>query len=89
MRTTIDIPDALGRLVKIRTAQNGEPLKALVARALEREVCTPLNRARRGTVPALPILKSRTPGAMALTPDDISAVLAREEAAAYETALRR
>ena len=38
MRTTIDMPDELGRRVKIRAAQEGRSLKSLITQALEHEL---------------------------------------------------
>ena len=38
MKTTIDIPDALYRQTKIRAVEEGQTLKQIVLRALEREL---------------------------------------------------
>lgn len=39
--------------------------------------------------PKLPVLKSRRPGALRISPDEISELLLREEAAAYAADVRR
>ena len=88
MRTTVDIPDTLGHLVKIRAAQSGQPLKVLITRALERELASEPLAAANPHRPAIPVIKSRSPGSLTLTPDQISALLVREEVAAYAAALR-
>ena len=88
MRTTIDIPDALGRRVKIRAAQEGRSLKALVTQALERELVAAVTPKVPAAAPALPVLTSRRPGALRITPAEISELLVREEAAAYAADVR-
>lgn len=89
MRTTIDLPDDLGRQVKVRAAQDGESIKSLIARALERELAA----GRGGGAPRkpvrLPVLRSHAPGALKLTPDEVGAWLVREEAAVYGADVRR
>ncbi|MDD2456201.1 MAG: hypothetical protein PHG96_06815 [Kiritimatiellae bacterium] len=89
MRTTVDLPDALGRIMKIRAAREGCPLKALIARALERELSVVSEVKLPARVPSLPVLKSKRPGVLDITPDEISALLAREEAASYAADVRR
>ena len=88
MRTTLDIPDSIGRRVKIAAARRGLSMKALIVAALESELDT-----RRGTAQArplgLPLISSKTPGCYDLKPDEINDILVREEAAAYEAAERR
>ena len=89
MRTTIDIPDLLGRQVKIRAAQTGQPLKRFITRALERELAggAPCERLRARV--SLPVIRSRAPGALKITPEEVSAWLVREEVAAYGSDVRR
>jgi hypothetical protein len=38
MRTTLDIPDAVFKKVKLKAVEEGVPLKDVVTRALEKEV---------------------------------------------------
>ena len=89
MRTTIDIPEALGKMVKIRAAQEGCSLKVLITRALESELGYVVEAKGPARIPPLPVLKSKRPGLLDITPDEISALLVREEAAAYATDVRR
>lgn len=88
MRTTLDIPDPIGRRVKIMAARRGLSMKALIVAALEKELDT-----RKGTEQALPLhlplISSKTPGCYDLKPEEINDILVREEAAAYEAAERR
>ena len=88
MRTTIDIPDALGRRVKIRAAQEGRSLKTLITQALERELVAAAAPAASTAAPALPVIRSKKPGSLRITPDEISDLLVREEAAAYAADVR-
>ncbi|HIG80486.1 MAG TPA: hypothetical protein EYQ62_02315 [Verrucomicrobiales bacterium] len=43
MRTTVDIPDKVMKQAKIMAIQEGVPLKAIVARALKKEVTQPMD----------------------------------------------
>ena len=88
MRTTIDIPEALGRQVKIRAAQEGRSLKALITQALERELTAAATPTVPAAAPALPVLKSGRPGTLRVTPAEISELLVRGEAAAYAADVR-
>lgn len=88
MRTTIDIPDSIGRRVKVAAARQGVSMKELIVKALENELNT-----RRLAIGApslhFPLVPSRTPGCYELKPEEISEILVREETAAYEAAERR
>lgn len=88
MRTTVDIPDALGRQMKIRAAQEGQPLKVFIARALERELTAPATTQDSRTTPTLPVIKSSKPGSLKITPQELSELLAKEEIAAYAADVR-
>lgn len=88
MRTTIDIPDTLGRRVKIRAAQEGRSLKTLIIQALERELAAAAAPTAPGAAPALPVIKSGRPGSLRITPAEISELLVREEAATYASDVR-
>ncbi len=88
MRTTIDIPDTLGKRVKIQAAQEGLPLKTLIARALERELTAPSATRPPRTAPALPVIRSNRPGSLKFTPEEISELLVHEEIAAYAADVR-
>ena len=89
MRTTVEIPDALGRRAKIRAAQEGRPLKAFIIQALERELVSAPGLAVPASVPVLPVLRSQRPGSLRLSPDEVSELLAREEVATYAADVRR
>lgn len=89
MRTTVDIPDTLGRRARIRAAQENRSLKSLIIQALERELGSVAGTAAPAAVPALPVLKSRRPGSLRMSPDEISELLVREEAATYAADVRR
>ena len=43
MRTTLDIPDNVMKKAKMMAVQEGVPLKAIVARALQKEVTQPVD----------------------------------------------
>jgi hypothetical protein len=47
MRTTLEIQDALFRKAKMKAVEQGVTLKALVERALERELGVPVTDGRR------------------------------------------
>lgn len=44
MRTTIDLPDALYRQIKVRAALQGMPVRALVSELLQRGLMAPEKR---------------------------------------------
>jgi len=74
--------------MKIKAAQSGQPLKVLITRALERELATEPPDVPRPLRPTLPVIRSRAPGSLRLTPDEVSALLVKEEVSAYAAALR-
>jgi hypothetical protein len=88
MRTTLEFPEALAQRAKTAAVRRGITLKALVTEALEQTldagVTKPAGRAIR-----FPLVKSRRPGTLKLTPTEVHDILLREEAAAYEVAQRR
>jgi len=69
MRTTLDIPDIKYRQLKIRAAEEGTSIRQIVLRSIDKElddaVPMPVKRL------AHPILKSRAPGSIRLTNDQI------------------
>jgi hypothetical protein len=64
MRTTVDIPDAVYRRLKTRAASEGSSAKALILRGVE-QLLRVRRRPSRGRV-ALPLVRSRRPGTVAL-----------------------
>lgn len=62
MRTTIDIPDAMYRQLRMRAASEGRSAKALILEGVEQVLTSrPAASNRRVT---LPIVRSRRPGAL-------------------------
>jgi hypothetical protein len=56
MRTTIDLSPTLMRAAKARAAEQGEPLKDLVSRAVAREVGLPARTTSCGSRPKKPLV---------------------------------
>ena len=81
MRTTLDLPDAVARRAKIAAVRRNVSFKYLVTQALEHELDARNLRAA-GDALRLPLIPSRKPGARRLSPDDVNAILVREEQAA-------
>jgi hypothetical protein len=63
MRTTVDIPDPLYRELKGKAAREGQSVKELILRGVEREL---KNRGRRTRRVSLPIVPSKRPGSLEL-----------------------
>jgi hypothetical protein len=84
MRTTIEMPDGLYRRVKHAAVARGLPMRELVRQALERMLREPVaEHPTRDIEP--PLIPSRKPGSIHLSPDQVHEILVREERAAYET----
>jgi plasmid stability protein len=64
MRTTVDIPDGIHRRLKSRAAREGSSTRALILKGVK-EVLKP-ERRKAGTPVALPIVRSKRPGTVAL-----------------------
>jgi hypothetical protein len=67
MRTTVDIPDATYRRLKSKAAQQGCSVKALILRGVEKELAL----ARGGRRVRLPIVRSKEPGTLRITSEQI------------------
>lgn len=78
MRATIDLPDALFRKVKAVASLRGTTLKEFVTQAVEHELsgCTIRLESRRV---AFPLIRSKRPGAVMVTPDRVAALLEQED----------
>lgn len=76
MRTTLDFPDALAIRAKTAAVRRGITLKALVTQALEHELDA-AGRKTGGRPLQFPLVPSRKPGALTLTPDEIHDILDR------------
>lgn len=63
MRTTVDIPDPLYRVLKGRAASEGCSVKELILRGVERELEGRSGKPRRVS---LPIVPSKRPGSLKL-----------------------
>ena len=64
MRTTVDITAGMYRQLKSRAAREGSSTRALILKGV-REVLKP-ERRKAGTPVALPIVRSKRPGTVAL-----------------------
>ncbi len=84
----MDLPDALARRAKMAAVRRGISLKNLMTEALERDLDAASSKPT-GHQLQFPLVRSRKPGALRLTPDEIHGILVREEAAAHEAAQRR
>ena len=63
MRTTVDIPDAMYRLLKTRAAREGSSAKTLILRGVEHVLKVERSSRRRVT---LPVVRSKRPGTLRL-----------------------
>ena len=73
MRTTVDIPDPVYRRLKAKAAHQGCSVKQLVLRGVERELGPQAPGKQRRI--RLPIVKSRQPGTLALTNEQIYEII--------------
>ena len=83
MRTTVDLPDDLFRAAKAEAAARGETLKDFLTRAVTQELGTAVPSRQRGRRMRLPLIKSKQPGTLNLTNEDIEEIFAREDAEPY------
>lgn len=73
MRTTIDIPDAIYRELKIKAAVEGTTVRQIVLRGVERTLAAGTEKpVRRFEVPLIP---SSRPGTLDLTNEQIDDIL--------------
>ena len=84
MRTTIDLPDPIFRLVKARAALEGRTLKQLLAEYVEqglaRQAPLPCRSRRRGDPPVFERAAGSGVPTPALTNAEIAAILDEEDA---------
>lgn len=76
MRTTIDLPDATFRQLKVLAAREGSSLKEVVLRAVDAELHRSGQPARQEAVRDLPVIPSKRPGTMNFTNAEIDEILA-------------
>jgi hypothetical protein len=67
MRTTVDIPDSTYRRLKAKAARQGCSVKQLILRGVEKELAL----ARGSRRVKLPIVRSKRPGALRLTNEQV------------------
>ena len=67
MRTTVDIPDGTYRKLKAKAAQQDCSVKELILRGVEKELAL----ARTGRRIELPIVRSKEPGTLHITNEQI------------------
>ena len=73
MRTTVDIPDPTYRRLKTRAAQDGCSVKELILRGVKQELQGSTRPRRRVK---LPLVRSKQPGCLDLTNEQIYAIVA-------------
>jgi hypothetical protein len=71
VRTTVDIPDAVYRRLKVSAAEQGCSVKELIVRGVENQLGT---RKRSNRI-RLPIVRSKQPGTLRLTNDRIYEII--------------
>ena len=72
MRTTVDIPDPLYRKLKAKAAKESTTEKQIIMLSVEKELQT---RARKKGRIQLPIVKSKKPGTLHLTNEEIYEII--------------
>jgi hypothetical protein len=72
MRTTVDIPDPTYRQLKSRAAAEGSSVKKLILQSVEKELNARVTK--RGRI-KLPIVRSRRPGSLRLTNEQVYDVI--------------
>ena len=78
MRTTIDLPDRLFKTAKAISSLQGISLKQFITRAIEHELETG-NLKLSSTRVSLPIVRSKRPGSVSISPERIAAILEAED----------
>jgi hypothetical protein len=71
MRTTVDIPDGTYRKLKSRAVRQGCSVKELILRGVEKELAV----ARAGRRVRLPIVRSKEPGSLRITNEQIYEII--------------
>ena len=73
VRTTVDIPTPLYKQLRARAAKEGSTIKSLVVQGVEKALQEPGPIAERRI--KLPIIKSKRPGTLHLTNDQIYEII--------------
>jgi hypothetical protein len=71
MRTTVDIPDGTYRKLKSKAVQQGCSVKALILRGVEKELAL----GRGGRRVRLPIVRSKAPGTLRITNEQMYEII--------------
>ncbi len=74
----MDLPDALARRAKMAAVQRGISLKNLMTEALERDLDAASSKPSVHPL-RFPLVRSRKPGALNLTPDEIHGILVHKD----------
>jgi hypothetical protein len=75
MRTTIDIPDEVYRKMKVKAALEGQTVREIALRGIQRELgSSEMQPARKKF--QIPVIPSTRPGTLNLTNQDIDDILA-------------
>jgi hypothetical protein len=72
MRTTVDIPDQTYRKLKSKSVEQGCTVKELILRGIQRELGE--GKRKKGRI-RLPIIRSKKPGALRLTNEQICEII--------------
>jgi hypothetical protein len=78
MRTTVDLPDNLFRRAKAVSSLDGLSLKEFITSAIEHELETRQLKLNPKRV-SLPIVRSKNPGSVRVTAEQIAALLEAED----------
>ena len=78
MRATIDLPDAVFRRAKAVSSLRGTTLKDFITQAVEHELAGSSIRLESRRV-ELPLVRSKQPGSIRVTPDRVASLLVRED----------
>jgi hypothetical protein len=79
MKTTVVLPDAIFRRVKVETATHGRTLRAFILEAVVHELEGDAGRASHRRRVKLPLVPSRHPGSLRITADTIASALLEED----------
>jgi hypothetical protein len=88
MRTTVELPPALMRAAKARSAERGETFKTLLRRALEAELAMPAAAKRKTERVKLPLIPGTMGRKVHITNELLEEVIAAEDAAAYHALIK-
>lgn len=72
MRTTIDIPDETYRALKVKAAREGRTFGEIALQALQRELQE--SSAKPAGKFEIPVIRSKRPGTLKLTPEQIDEI---------------